>query len=149
MSFLERPPIYSKIPSLVCRCCGDRVKHADLVNSTPDWMFFSSSMSKAGRQTITLVQGCESCADMDVHLAEAKADSRRYTEVSTFNKGCDWGARCFCGAVALAMTGSCVQCSRRSRMLDRMQAEQKQIAGLLVQLRREARNMKKELSHAS
>jgi len=77
---------------------------------------------------------------MDAAILEAKDEQRRYTEIEH--------QRCPCGAVRLSSLGSCIQCEKRYRMMERAQAEARFLRKALTELRREIKQqIKQEEAH--
>lgn len=130
-----------------CYCCETVLDET----SGQHWLVRRYEQAKKSRIDFKLFQVCRPCEEAEQACDEAEADGRRFTQVGVgvYGSYSFGGDRCVCGAVTVTALAFCVQCSKRSRMLGKLQAEQKQIAGLLVQLRREARNKQKELTNAS
>jgi len=100
---------------------------------------------------------CRICSLVDYALQEAKTEQRRFTHIGchpgftndddetwTFN-----GRRCFCGAVTHLRLKFCVQCSRKSRMLDKANAQNKMLFSALKELRAVIREEKRELAETT
>jgi hypothetical protein len=111
---------------------------------------FASTSTKRGRTTVSLYSACDVCADRDMAHAEAESEGWRFTEIGVGVRGDERtyynGHRCHCGAVTLAIPGSCVRCWRDSRMLDKAAAQSRMISRLLKELRSE---IKGKLGHVS
>lgn len=125
-----------------CHGCGSESSHGRYA--------FASTSRKRGCTMVRLYAACDLCADIDTAHAEAEAEGWRHTLIGIGLRGDDRdyynGYRCHCGAVTLALQGSCVRCWRDSRMLDKAAAQSRMLSRLLKELRSE---IKDKLGHVS
>ena len=98
---------------------------------------FFDSISRCGPPLLHAHQCCNSCANHDEAIQEAKDLELRFTQVETMNE------RCACGAVSHSLLGCCIPCSRNERMLSKAQAEAKLMTNALKELRREIKIQRK------
>lgn len=132
-----------------CRLCNVKILGDDFDDDIESWNHRESDsnegykfwgdpcIARSGRSRtdkLNIFQCCETCANYDIELHEALDEKRRFTRIEI--------DRCICGAVKLWSIECCVQCSIRSRMLSRAEAEQKLMSKALVELRRTLKNCK-------
>lgn len=135
-------PIIKKIDHGVCRGCGESVEPEKKTFGFPE----TQTTKKV--QVVYLFMCCAECQAMDLAVAEAEEESRRYTLVGIGIDGRDFynGSRCLCGAVTHAIRGTCIRCWRASRMLEKVDAENRLFSKMLKELRAEIRTQKKEIA---
>lgn len=116
-----------------CNGCGEPI-----TNENRAWAFGSARKDRHGNLLIQVLSSCKSCASMDEAIREAEDSCARVTliGVGPVDGGRNFynGNRCVCGAVSLAYSGHCVQCSRAHRMLDKAQSEARLMAKAIREL---------------
>ena len=99
------------------------------------------------KNTITCMQCCASCFEMDAAIVDAIANDRRFTEIGVGNpfggQAFYNGARCLCGSVSHVNLRGCIRCDMDERMLGKKQKEAKLMSKMLVDLRRSIKDLKK------
>mgnify|MGYP000571289356 CR=1 FL=1 len=125
-----------------CRFCNVQISDEEedsrrVSTSCEEYQFWGDAhlySARYDRERLHVFQCCKSCNDQEIEIQNAAEEKRRLTRIEI--------KRCICGAVKLYSIDCCVACSKRSRMLEKMEAEQKLIAKALVQLRKTLRERK-------
>ena len=113
-----------------------------------------SRITRWGGNVSNLKPLCEYCFEVDCAMVEAVDDQRRFTQIGVgpAHSGALFynGSRCYCGAVSLPFMkiggGNCVRCAKDKRMLTQLEANNKFISKLMIELRAEIRTQKKFLT---
>jgi hypothetical protein len=132
-------PEIEKHPMYACPGCGVVLSKEE----EPSYGF-PSVYNKRGKRVVHLTQCCSRCQDVEIAMKEAQDESRRFTPVGT---GTDddyfYHGRCVCGATTHGRLLMCISCWKRTRMLNKADAENRMLSKVLKELRATIRDKKK------